>query len=117
MRALRPPILAVSLVLAGAVMGGQGAFATGDAADSCAPPDRLDIRGDWGGQARFTIELADTAGERSRGLMFRESLGASEGGMLFLYPPRAGKPAFWMKNTLIPLDMIFITCGRGAACA
>jgi len=88
------------LALVAAVMG-QGALA----GDSCAP-DRLDLRGDWG-QAVFSIELATTPREQARGLMFRESLGASEG-MLFLYP-RAGKPAFWMKNTLIPLDMIFIT--------
>ncbi len=71
----------------------------------CAP-DRLDLRGDWG-QAQFSVELADDARSRSRGLMQRESLGASEG-MLFLYP-KAGSPSFWMKNTLIPLDMIFVT--------
>lgn len=65
----------------------------------------VDIRGDWG-QARFTVELADTPQERARGLMNRESLPASHG-MLFVYekPQRA---SFWMKNTLIPLDMIFM---------
>jgi uncharacterized membrane protein (UPF0127 family) len=58
-----------------------------------------------GGQARFTVELADSADERARGLMFRETMPTSAG-MLFLYPvPQTA--SFWMKNTLIPLDMIF----------
>lgn len=66
--------------------------------------DQVELR--WsGGQARFTVEIADTDTTRSRGLMFRESLPRSAG-MLFVYdsPRRA---TFWMKNTLIPLDMIF----------
>ena len=77
---------------------------------SCAPayaacaPGVVDIRGQFG-QARFTVELADTGAERAQGLMFRESLPRSAG-MLFVYesPQHA---SFWMKNTLIPLDMIF----------
>jgi uncharacterized protein len=72
---------------------------------ACAP-DRLDIRGDWG-EARFSVELAATRESQACGLMFRESLAASHG-MLFVYE-RPGTPAFWMKNTLIPLDMLFIT--------
>lgn len=58
-----------------------------------------------GGQARFAVEVADDTEERARGLMFRESLAASSG-MLFVYP-RPQRARFWMKNTLIPLDMIF----------
>jgi uncharacterized protein len=55
--------------------------------------------------ARFNIELADTDAERALGLMNREKMAASSG-MLFVYPaPR--RASFWMKNTLIPLDMIF----------
>ena len=56
-------------------------------------------------RARFTVELADTTDERAQGLMFRETM-PSAAGMLFIYdqPQRA---VFWMKNTLIPLDMIF----------
>ena len=67
--------------------------------------DRADIRGEWG-QARFTVEVADEPAERSQGLMHRESL-STGAGMLFAYdgPQRA---LFWMKNTLIPLDMIFL---------
>jgi uncharacterized membrane protein (UPF0127 family) len=78
---------------------------------SCAPvwaacrSDQVQLRGDWGA-ARFTVELADTPEERSRGLMFREKMAASAG-MLFVYekPQRA---SFWMKNTLIPLDLLFV---------
>ena len=54
----------------------------------------------------FKIEIADEPGERSRGLMYRESLD-EDAGMLFIYPtPRIA--SFWTKNTLIPLDMLFI---------
>lgn len=70
---------------------------------ACAP-DRLDLRGP-SGVARFHVEVADTGEERSRGLMFREKL-ASSAGMLFVYD-KPESVAFWMKNTLIPLDMIF----------
>ncbi len=66
--------------------------------------DQVQLRGDWG-EIRFGVELAQTDETRSRGLMFRESLPRGAG-MLFVYD--APQPAaFWMKNTLIPLDMIF----------
>lgn len=68
-------------------------------------PEKVDLRGDWG-TARFTVEVADDNAERSRGLMNRESMALSAG-MLFVYPrPKAAW--FWMRNTLIPLDMIFM---------
>jgi uncharacterized protein len=71
---------------------------------SCAP-DRVDLRGMFG-QARFTVEIADTNETRMIGLMNRASMPRSVG-MLFIYdaPTRA---SFWMENTLIPLDMIFV---------
>lgn len=67
--------------------------------------DAVDLRGDWG-SARFAVEIADTPDTRATGLMFREEMG-KRAGMLFVYehPQRV---AFWMKNTLIPLDMIFV---------
>jgi uncharacterized membrane protein (UPF0127 family) len=59
------------------------------------------------GQAHvFNVEVARTDAEQDRGLMFRTSLPA-DGGMIFPFAkPRIG--SFWMKNTLIPLDMFFI---------
>jgi len=67
--------------------------------------DRVDLRGDWG-RASFAVEIADDAEEQRRGLMFRESLPRGAG-MLFVY----GSPrpvSFWMRNTLISLDMVFV---------
>jgi uncharacterized membrane protein (UPF0127 family) len=58
------------------------------------------------GTVEFNCELADTAQERAQGLMFRESLPQDEG-MLFEFDT-AEHVTFWMKNTLIPLDIIFI---------
>ncbi|WP_137700377.1 DUF192 domain-containing protein [Marimonas lutisalis] len=78
--------------------------ATGAVAETCRE-DAVLLRGDWG-QARFGVEVADTGGERARGLMHRENLPKSRG-MLFVYH-KVGYVAFWMKNTLIPLDMIFL---------
>lgn len=63
-----------------------------------------ELRGAWG-TAKFNIEVADTPKMRAEGLMFRESLPAS-GGMLFVYE-KPEHATFWMKNTLIPLDIIF----------
>lgn len=57
------------------------------------------------GVHNFSVEVARTSDEQARGLMFRESL-APDAGMVFPFP--SPRPAsFWMKNTLIPLDMIF----------
>lgn len=58
------------------------------------------------GDHNFTIEVATSDQERALGLMFRRSL-PDNAGMLFLYD--TPQPAtMWMKNTLIPLDMVFI---------
>jgi len=58
------------------------------------------------GVYHFQVEIADTDATRERGLMFRKSL-AGDRGMLFDFK-RSQAVAFWMKNTLIPLDMVFI---------
>jgi uncharacterized membrane protein (UPF0127 family) len=75
----------------------------------CAHRDALttgsaEITGD-AGPRRLTVEIADSDGERRRGLMDRSSL-AADAGMVFLYDEdRDG--AFWMKDTTIPLSIAF----------
>ncbi|MCY4153594.1 MAG: DUF192 domain-containing protein [Aestuariivita sp.] len=66
---------------------------------------RASFRGDWG-QANFSTEIADSHAERSQGLMHREVLPRSSG-MLFVFE-RPQSVWFWMKDTLIPLDIIFM---------
>jgi uncharacterized membrane protein (UPF0127 family) len=62
---------------------------------------------------RFTVEVARTPAEQETGLMNRQSL-APDRGMIFPYdPPQMA--AFWMKNTLIPLDMIFVRADGSVA--
>ena len=55
---------------------------------------------------RFTVDVAATPEQQERGLMFVKSL-AGDRGMIFPYTPPADV-SFWMKNTLIPLDIVFI---------
>lgn len=67
--------------------------------------ERLDIVTAAGVQ-HFKVEVADTFATRERGLMYRKRL-AADSGMLFDF--KTVQPvSFWMKNTLIPLDMVFI---------
>ena len=67
---------------------------------------------DWvevGGQ-RFIVEVADDHDERARGLMYRESMPAAHG-MLFVHE-REEPLAYWMKNTKIPLDILYFDAER-----
>ncbi|WP_146620030.1 DUF192 domain-containing protein [Acuticoccus sediminis] len=57
------------------------------------------------GPHRFTIEIADDPVERSRGLMYREAMD-QDAGMLFIFADESER-AFWMKNTILPLDIIY----------
>lgn len=67
-------------------------------------PDRIDLRLNAGKQS-FAVEVADDPAERAQGLMFRESLPPDQG-MLFVYEtPHEAR--FWMKNTLVALDIVF----------
>lgn len=54
----------------------------------------------------FRVEVARTEPEQERGLMFRKAMGADEGMIFPMKPPRTA--AFWMRNTVLPLDIIFI---------
>lgn len=73
---------------------------------------RLTIRSK-GGPRRFTVEVAATAEQQERGLMFVKSL-AGDAGMVFPYSPPQ-EVAFWMNNTLIPLDILYIRANRTIA--
>ena len=59
-----------------------------------------------GGERSFSIEVADTSAEREAGLMFRENM-ADDHGMLFVFDGERDV-SFWMKNTPMPLDLIFV---------
>ena len=72
---------------------------------SAADPSALTIETASGKQP-FSVELATTSDQMALGLMFRQSMPA-DAGMLFIYPSEQ-HVEFWMKNTLIPLDMLFI---------
>ncbi len=88
-------------VMAAVVLAGLASTA---AAESCRE-DVVMLRSD-AGTARFRVEVADDKTERAQGLMNRETMSMSAG-MLFVYP-EPQPVGFWMKNTLIPLDMIFM---------
>ncbi len=105
-----------ALPIAACHAGGNAPFsnasATENGADTGLATETLSIA-TAKGERRFNVEIAQTAEEQSRGLMFRTSL-APDRGMIFpMLPPR--DVAFWMKNTLIPLDMIFIRPNRTIA--
>lgn len=76
-------------------------------------PNQVDVM-TGGGPVTFAVEVADDDATRARGLMERTDLGPDEG-MLFVYP-FAGEVSFWMKNTPLPLDIVFIN-RRGVICS
>ena len=75
----------------------------GHANASCAD-DRVTVIGDWG-RANFAVVVVDDPAERSQGLMNVPEM-ATMSGMFFVYL-NVQRVTFWMRNTLIPLDMIF----------
>ena len=70
------------------------------------PREPLTITDDSGHARVFHVEMATTPQEQETGLMFRTAVPA-DAGMLFIFPTVQPEP-FWMKNTLVPLDMVFI---------
>jgi uncharacterized membrane protein (UPF0127 family) len=68
--------------------------------------DSLVVATASGEEHRFEVELATTWQQQAQGLMYRKAL-APDAGMLFIYS-REDELTMWMKNTLIPLDMLFI---------
>ena len=93
---IRAVVFALIVVVAAPVAADQSAL----------PTSEVWIETATGGRFRFEVELALTPETQARGLMFREHL-PPDGGMLFVFD--TVRPAsFWMKNTLISLDMLFV---------
>jgi uncharacterized protein len=73
---------------------------------ACAQGPRIEIVGaDGGPRVDLAVEVADTAASREYGLMYRKHLDEDDG-MIFVFKVPEHQ-TFWMKNTVIPLDMIF----------
>ena len=104
-------------VAAGATSGACLAGPKGDAAGSSAPAKTGSrVPGDRRAEVRFPkgrlllAEIADTPDLWARGYMFRREVGENEG-MVFVFPEPGFHP-FWMKNTLAPLDIIWMDDSR-----
>jgi uncharacterized protein len=75
-------------------------------ASACRAEPRVTISTRQRGDVAFQVEIADSPAKRELGLQYRRDL-ALDRGMIFLFPDES-RQSFWMKNTPIPLDMIFI---------
>jgi len=77
---------------------------------ACRAEPRVSITTQDGRDIGFVVEIADTPSRRAMGLQYRRDL-APDRGMIFLFPDETIQ-SFWMKNTPLPLDMIFIGSNR-----
>jgi uncharacterized protein len=77
---------------------------------TCQAQPQVTIATQEGKELTFQVEVADTPAKRELGLQYRRDL-AADRGMIFLFPGES-EHSFWMKNTPIPLDMIFISKDR-----
>jgi uncharacterized membrane protein (UPF0127 family) len=77
---------------------------------ACQAQPQVTIATTEGRELTFQVEVADTPAKRELGLQYRRDL-AADRGMIFLFPVESVH-SFWMKNTPIPLDMIFIAKDR-----
>ena len=102
---MRLAFVALLLALA-AGCGGGGDNKGGDDGGGTLSTATITLIDGAGNRTELTVELARTAAERSRGLMFREGL-PEERGMLFVFG-RETKAGFWMKDTKIALSIAFI---------
>jgi uncharacterized protein len=97
------PLLLILSACSAKAPAGENAVAAADTSAKATIP--LTVTGK-SGTHRFDVEVAATPEEQAQGLMFRTEL-APDGGMVFpMKPPRTA--SFWMKNTVIPLDMLFV---------
>jgi uncharacterized membrane protein (UPF0127 family) len=98
MRVLRPAVFAAFFLVTGIAAPPLGTQTSG-------PREELTVE-TKAGSREFQVEIADDERERALGLMFRRSMGEEEG-MLFDFG-REEPATFWMRNTYISLDMLFI---------
>ncbi len=99
-------IPAVLLALGGCAKAGAGNDAATDS-EAAATQETVPLIVTSSGKAhRFDVEVALTPQAQEKGLMFRKELGPDSGMVFPMSPPRTA--SFWMKNTVIPLDMLFI---------
>ena len=96
----------------GALTAFAVAFTAASAIADCTP-DSIEFRTDLG-VAKFSVEVVDTPETRAQGLMHRTSM-ESDHGMLFVFD-QVAPVAFWMKNTPMSLDIVFIN-RRGVICS
>ncbi len=92
------------------VLGGLGCAAGTGCREEAAGPPRVMLSGRGGQEVAVAVEVVRRPHALRQGLMYRDRLAAA-GGMLFVYPAEDQR-SFWMKNTYIPLDIVFIGDNR-----